>query len=305
MNRSVKCIVAGVMLLTTGGAWSQSLQLDVRMDKDTYVLGEPIYLSASLTNVGRETLSVMPLLTPDLGLIDVQIASVEGRQVGFFPLSIVDVDIEPVSLDFGQSLHATFPVFFGSRGWTITEPGTFTIRAMYRHIVAPGEVSEIVSDEMKIRVEQDPTGASSFLFKGQTAEVAEAGKFLTWQSGDHLVAGRSHLMALVAQFPESILSSYIRLSFAVSQSRPFTNYIERRVRPANEQDCLASLSKVDVEALLVFLRIQARVVEATCLHGVGRSAEAVKVVAVTREHFSKRPELEAFAERLSDLERMR
>lgn len=174
------------------------LQLILTAESTRFVLGEPIYVTVTLRNVGSATTEVFHVLDPKAGAIRVSIET-EGRpRRVFLPLSLVDVDKGVKPLAAGQELAAVIPIFFGALQWTFPQAGTYIVTATYRH----GHTAHgypIRSNSISLSVSSGD-GASRLLMESSpTGE--QAGKFLVWQQGDHLHQGLDRLKRWSRPFP--------------------------------------------------------------------------------------------------------
>src|SRR5262245_54478671 len=176
---------AAVSLLASAFTGAQdrpaTLRLAVEPSKADIVLGEPAYVTLTLTNTGSQPAKIQPDLNLESGFAHVRIAPAEGKAFTFVPLAIDDVAIAVRDLAPGASITAVNEIFFGGMGWSFRGPGNYEITATFR---SPG-VAQVTSDRVTVRVAEGD-GAGRFLFNTEPATQLEAGKFLVWQQGDHL-----------------------------------------------------------------------------------------------------------------------
>ncbi len=194
-----------------------SLKLFAKVDKDSYVVGEPVYLTVQLRNTGSSPVRVFKRLKPDDGFIIVHLTAPDGGPAGFAPLGVNDTAAQMEELRPGAEVGAVFPLFYGAMGWTFPRPGTYKEIVTYRLPRPKQEPEETKSEALTINVSQDKTGAGTFLLERGPA-ATEAGKFLLWESGDHLRRGIGRLESLIEKFPDSPLPDYAR--FALGRNQP-------------------------------------------------------------------------------------
>lgn len=279
------------------------LTLALETDKPGVVLGEPVYLTARLENSGPTSVKVPPELDPRFRWLSVNVAFAKGRAFPFVPITILESDRPLQDLRPEEELAATFAVFFGGHGWSFSEPGLYTLSAKYRFPVAGERTIQIVeSSSITIDVIQGPTKAGSFLVD-QGAASKEAGKFLLWQSGDHLRKGIAHLENLMDRYPESPLVDYIRLALARNLSRPFKDYSVSRTRPATPAAALEHLKQVRSERMPRYLKVQKHLAEATCYAGLKNPESARQALDSARKLAGERAELGPLLKRIEDIER--
>ena len=278
------------------------LTLRAFVERDTFVVGEPVYLILRLVNTGTAAQRVFGSLDPSDGAVEITISGPEGRAARFAPLVEADHDSSiVVELAAGDSLGAVAPVFFGANGWTFPAPGTYSLTASYR-TAGGGQLRETKAAAVNVHVRANGDGAGEFLV-GTGAASLEAGKFLAWQSGDHLTAGREHLTNLLTRYPRSDLAHYVRSALAHSYGTRFMNYQTRAVRPPDCQLALEQLRAVSDDRLPGFLRLRNAMTRARCAVRGGDGAGARREIQQARQVAGTAPEYRAILTQLADLER--
>ena len=250
---------------------SATLELTLELGTSALNLGEPVYATVRLVNVGTSPVEVFKLLDPQTGAIQIEVSSSNRPRFVFLPLFYTDAVHARITLVPGEAVAAVFPVFYGSLGWTFDRPGAYRVTAEYR---AQGgtQPDRIRSRAASVTV-ADENGVGASLLTGSPASE-EAAKFLLWQRGDHLQAGQALLTGLLAQQPDSPLADYALLAFGRNLSRSFRNYAVGQIREADCETALSYFQRVRSERLPVFLQIQQRLDEARCLIKLSRPAEA-------------------------------
>lgn len=246
---------AGLWLLAASlpaAAQAPGLSLTLDIGKREVVVGEPVYATLTLTNRGATPRPVFPDLYPEVGVGAVAIAH-EGRSAVFTPIGVDDVETQVRQLAPGQSVSATFPIFFGASGWTFRSPGSYQLTGLYRHPTAePG--GEIRSPAVTLSVA--PGGAAGALLTEGDKAGEEAGLFMTWQGGDHLRRGIARLETLIDGYPEQIQADYARLALGLSLSRGFRDYSIGKVRPPDYQRSRALLLAIGEERLQPYAALE-------------------------------------------------
>jgi hypothetical protein len=302
MKPSIFISGVAVLLLapSPGAAQQRQLTLSLESAKAEYALGEPLYLTARLRNAASTAVKLPKQLNPKYGNLSVQVLGPGGRRIGFFPLSALDDDAPPEDLAPGAELSEVFSVFFGSQGWTFSQPGEYQVRAAYRSPVQ-GQGEPVYSNSLKLTV---TTGDGSGDFLVNSGEASrQAGKFLVWQSGDHLRKGIAHLESLLERFPESVLADYVRLAFGRNLSQPFQDYSAGRVRPPNCPAALEHLRRVRDAQLPPYLRIHKNLSHASCLVRLNEKRAARALLAETRKAIDSNTAFRPLLERFARIER--
>lgn len=274
----------------------QTLKLELEIGKPEVVIGEPVYLTARLRNMGSAPVRVASYLELEGEAIQVRITRQGGQAVPFVPLAIDDVDDPGKELPPGEAAAVVLSIFFGGRGWSFPEAGTYQIMAIYQDF--RNRSKPIESNPVTLRVAQDE--ASSFLIQGPAG--LETGKFLLWQSGDHLRRAQAQLQELLERYPRSALVDPVRLALGVSLSRSFKDYSIDRLRPPQFERALEHLRRVRPENLPPYLQLQKQLVEARCLVRLNRREEAERTIATVRKRVLEKPEFRKLYEAEARLE---
>lgn len=235
-------------ILTSFGATSYGdnagLKLTTSLTKESVVIGEPVYMTATLTNTTPNPALIFPSLHLEDGALRIMIRKGDIRHP-FVPYSLDLTDLKLTELAEGDSISAAFPVFYGGRGWTFPSEGTYQIEGVFTD---PSNGEAIAkSAPVELSVSKDD-GSGELLVDGSKGS-SEAGKFLLWQSGDHLRAGIAHLQELIDQYPNSVVSDHARLAFASSLSRPFRDYGTGKLRKPDPEGALNYLKMIDPNRL--------------------------------------------------------
>lgn len=128
----------------TDSAQEQSLKLTLQLEQQVHHPGEPVVVTITLVNIGREAVVInsrmsvnLPPLSSPLRELAFKIALPSGKS--FYP----DVVIDPgalynthfIELQPGESFEQT--VHLQSYGYEFTETGTYTIAANYQNTLDP------------------------------------------------------------------------------------------------------------------------------------------------------------------------
>lgn len=250
---------------------SATLELTLDLGTSALNLGEPVYATVRLVNVGAKPVEVFKLLDPQTGAIQIDVSSSNRPRFVFLPLLYTDAVHARTALAPGEAVVTVFPVFYGALGWTFDRPGTYRVTAEYRP--QSGTQRDRIRSRAASVTVADENGVGASLLTGSSAGE-EAAKFLLWQRGDQLQAGQALLTGLLTQHPESSLADYALLAFGRNLSRSFRNYAVGKIRDADCEAALSYFQRVRSERLPVFLQIQQRLDEARCLIKLSRPAEA-------------------------------
>lgn len=260
------------------------LRLSLDIGKSEAVVGEPIYATLTLTNEGTAALPVFPDLYPEVGVGAIEIRH-EGSVELFRPMGVDDVDTQVQELPPGQSLSATFPIFFGGPGWTFTSPGSYQLTGMYRHPTA-GPSGVLSSSPVVLTMVEG--GAAGALLTDDSPASYEAGLYMLWEGGDHLRRGIARLQTLIEEYPNQIQADYARLSLGLSLSRGFRDYSIGKVRPPDYVRAKALLEPINEGRLQPFAGLRKVLAEAQVMLALDDDrrarAAADRAIAIVRQH---------------------
>ncbi len=100
------------------------LELSIRTEKESYYIGEPIYLVVHLRNTGREAKRVMGQLHPDDGAIAVYVTAADEVRRRYAQLANVDNDSTAYrELAGGETIGDIFAIFFDATPRLSIYPG--------------------------------------------------------------------------------------------------------------------------------------------------------------------------------------
>ena len=296
-------------LLFTFPVWGQNqdptgksasrLELIVGVEKQVFLLGEPVYLSVQLRNVSTALAKVSRVLHPQAGTIKVLITAAERQPTTFSPLFYADVTAPEIELSQGEAIASVFPIFFGGQGWTFVNPGQYTITTIY-YDAGRKNAKPIQSNTLNLTVSKG-NGAGTFLMN-DSLESREAGKLFLWRQGDHLRAGMEHLSKIMQKHPDSPISDYANLALGSNLAQPFRDYSANQIRQPDYAAALAYLRKVRDSTLPRYLKIQKNLDQARCLFGIGEEALAVSFIRKAQELSEGRKEFQPLLEKARRLE---
>lgn len=218
----------------------RKVDLKLFTDKSEYLLGEPVIVYIQLINSGNESVSVIDQIDPKYGHIDFYIKRESQEEILFRPYTVVDSIIHTSILEPGKSITEGSKIFYGGNGWTFESAGKYHIRSLYKGIIE-NLAESIDSNVIEINVlppknEQEKEQVNLIMGK-------EQGKFLLFESGDHLTDGISLLQKLVNQFPQSQLANYANFALGKNFAIDFKDFQTGRIRKAEIEKSIVHLNK--------------------------------------------------------------
>lgn len=120
------------LLLSSGPGFAQkvsaaAVELRLEIEKPGLVLGEPVYATVRLRNVGKTPVDVPTLLDPQTGVIHIEVSSSSRPRFVFLPLFYADTLRARTALAPGDEIAAACPIFYGALGWTFDRSGDYRV----------------------------------------------------------------------------------------------------------------------------------------------------------------------------------
>ncbi len=261
---------------------TNALELKLTTEKETYIVGEPVYVSAYLKNTSKKGINVFRFLEPGEGALELEIIKNDEKRTSFIPLEEADHDkTSKITLKPNQEIGEAFPVFFGGKGWSFPKNGIYKLRATYKTKQAEGIYISTTSNTLIIKVTNERNPQVDHLVSGSKSSY-QSGLFMTWLSGDHLTNGKEILNSILKSKQETDLNNYINLAFGKSLSEPFMDYRNKKPREANYKTARSYLDQVDANRLPKYLQIQYHLASAKCNYN-----NVVKNKEKTLEHLTQ------------------
>jgi hypothetical protein len=296
--RAVMAVAAAVLAAASPAAGqdaSSGLAVTAELEKQEFALGEPVYLIVRLHNRGTREVRLPNVLQEVNGFLHVHVRGPQGAPRVYVPLAQAD-DEGVLTLAAGASASSVVPVFFGAAGWTFPAPGDYSLVTA---ITVPGSAEPIRSQPTRLQVRPDPAGAR---LVGRTRGGFEAGRFLLWQSGDHLTAGRALLDSIAREAPRSPVAQHALYVEGRANSRSFSDFRAQRVRQPEPRRALETLGRADERALPRYVLIQKRLAEASSYIQLREAGPARARLAQARELIATDPAFAPLAAQVQRLE---
>lgn len=214
---------------------SNDVRLSLELAKDSYVVGEPVIVRATLTNTTQHALRFPPLLDPQFQYNNFIITTPSGKSLGFSPVAIACSrgDLQYQTLQPGEVRTEDLPIFFHKEGWIFSEPGEYTIQSLFR---STADVAQR-ADSNLVRVTVLPGSpedqAAARLMMGH-----DQGLFMMWGEGDHLEEGIDALETVVRTYPNSTAAAYARYALGSNMSVDFMDGRFQKERKAVPSEVL-------------------------------------------------------------------
>lgn len=207
---------------------SEGVEFEMKMGKNEYLPGQPAIAYLRFTNKGSKPVSIVDRLDPRYDLVKFYIKKDE-KETLFRPYSYIDFVPQERTLNSGESMYGRAKIFYGSRGYTFPEPGTYKVRASY-HGITHG-LGEIINSNIVDVVIKTPNGEEEEqvrLIKGDQQAL-----FFLFEGGDTLTDGINQLTKLAEEYPNSTLGSYANAVLGLQWSRDFKDLQNNSIRETN------------------------------------------------------------------------
>lgn len=260
--RAVICALAVLAMAAPAGA--QALRLTLAADKTEFVPGEPVVLYLTIANRGETELQIPSALTPEYGYVQYRVQRENGGEAVFEPWIVME-NTTVQRLAPAASVSTQGRIFFGARGWTFAEPGTYRVRATFREASSPAVELRVASPPASVDREQSARLIAS----------RDAGLFLLFDGGDHLREGVKTLQDVAAS--NSSLSGYANYSLGAAAAKQFADVQTGTVRPPNLDEAQRYLKKGDalLPADAIYYRLKSKdlMIDVSLKRGLQNEAE--------------------------------
>jgi hypothetical protein len=212
---------------------SERVHFEIKMGKKEYLPGQPCIAYLRLTNQGSRPVSIIDRLDPRYDVVKFYIKK-DGQEKEelFIPYSYIEFIPQEKTLNPGESMHARAKIFYGSKGYTFPEPGTYKVRASYHGIThGLGEIINSNTIDVVIRPPKDKDEEEQVkLIKGDQQAL-----FFLFEGGDKLTDGINQLSKLAKEYPNSTLGSYANAVLGLQWSREFKDIKNNRIREPDHE----------------------------------------------------------------------
>ena len=190
--------------------------------KQSYLLGEPVFLETQLRTISMMNQQVNSNLHADFGFITIGIKKPGGEVLLYEPVTHMDVEpmFEVINAD-NPAIYESSYIGFGRNGFIFDQPGSYQLRAVYYH----RDGSRIVSDTLAIRVKNPVTAEDN-----EVADVMlnnDVGYLLSFMGSDapYLQKANDNLDVLLSdKFRDHPLAIYAQYIKGVNAQRTFKNF---------------------------------------------------------------------------------
>jgi hypothetical protein len=183
-----------------------ALALEVRAQRGSYQIGDPIYLNLKLRNVGKAPIEIVPSLSVASGTLGVAVTTPRGVTSRFAaPFALCGAGRRAM-LNVGEELVHSEPIFLGRRGRTFKATGVYKIQARYRVRVGGEWVTQAAKCEVQLEKARS-TVAQEVLSRSNSA------MYLYLRGGRHLGV-EDDIRRVIDDTPNGFAAQHARLCMA-------------------------------------------------------------------------------------------
>jgi hypothetical protein len=218
----------------------RKIDLKLSTDKLEYLLGEPVIAYIQIINSGSEPISIIAQIDPKYDYLNFYIKKEISKEILFVPYVVADSIIQTSILEPGKSITKDIKIFYGGNGWTFESAGKYQIRCVYKGTTE--NLGESIGSNV-VEINVLPTKSEQEKEQVNLMMGEEQGKFLLFESGDHLTYGISSLLELINKFPESQLANYANFALGKNFAIDFKDFQKGRIRKAEIEKSIEHLNK--------------------------------------------------------------
>jgi len=156
------------------GTVDPRLELAVRAPKDTFELGEAVFVELKLKNVSDGAVMVHRNLYPSDGLVEVAVTNPRGERRPWQPIAHTRSTVTTEVLEAGQSIYRELNITMGQLGFPFKEPGPYRVEGSY-HNTDGGTAAAVMQLHVRPPANYDDVRAISTLFDAGVGRVLQVG----------------------------------------------------------------------------------------------------------------------------------
>lgn len=275
-------ILIFLVMFISGTAYAEYLKVEISVtaEKKEFLLGEPVIVYVTVTNIGEEEIKIIPEVNPEVDIFRYFITDPSGKTKPFSPVYVAEPDTIK-TLKQNESISGSARVFYGGHGYYFPKPGKYTVTVRYENIESKPLTLEILTPKDEAEKEQ----AKLIL------DTPEVGLFLILEGGDELINAGKAIETLTQKYPDSVLTSYCRYAVAKNYSVPARNFVTKKPRKANLPETIKILKSLKVEKMQLFYQSKVFINLSSSLTKMGKKDEARKVLLKFQKKLDEKKEL--------------
>lgn len=276
--------MASVLYILVSVAFGQDrLKIELSSEKIQYLLGEPVIMNVTLTNMQTRPLLVPINLGPEMDEFKYTIMGPKGDIRIFAPLYVIDGS-DMISLSENESLFGNANLFFGGTGYSFSRPGIYKIMVEYQDAKSKMYSITVLEPDNEEQKEQ----AAIIL------DHREVGLFVMLEGGDELNDALEQMALLEGKYPDSPLTAYMKYAKGKNYSVPSRNFVTKKPRQADYITAIQVLSSVQRQKLQFYYQIKLSNTLLNCYKQVKQQHDAEKEHINLDKLIESRPDLQRY-----------
>lgn len=275
---------------------AEGVKLELSVEKSSFMLGEPVVVLVKVTNTGDSELAIVGGVEPEFDVLHYEVAGPDGESKPFSPLYVADTD-KRIVLNRGESMHGTARIFYGGNGYTFSKAGTYKVTASFKNYR---------SNTLSIQI-SEPQNQAEREQARLILENSEVGLFLMLEGGDELKEAHRVRDTFQQEYPQSLLTAYLKFAQGKNLSVPARNFVSKQPRDANLEGAIEMLQSVKDREMQMYYRVKTATTLSTCYQKTGQMQEAQKVLEEMQQTLNRQERLTPYfsPEISSELQRIK
>jgi hypothetical protein len=261
----------------------ERLTISVIAEKSEYLLGEPVVVYVMIKNSGNKTLAVSADIAPERDMYIYYITNPEGETKRFAPIFVEEPD-EMKKLRRNESVGGSARIFYGGNGYTFPKSGEYQVAVHYQ---------DTKSLHLKIKI-LEPGNEAEKDQANHILDHSEVGLFMMLEGGDELSDAMAQIESLNANYPDALLTAYVRYALAKNYSVPARNFVSKKPRDANLPKSIEILESLKSKEIQLYYRNKVFNTLSSNLEMVGRKEDAQNVKGEFRKIMETKENMQPF-----------
>lgn len=261
----------------------EQFKISAMAEKNEYLLGEPVVVYVLIQNSGNKTVAVSADIAPERDMYIYYITNPNGETKRFAPVFVEEPD-EMRTLRRNESVGGSARIFYGGNGYTFPKSGKYQVAVHYQDTKSPLLTIKILEPRNEAEKEQVK----------HILDHSEVGLFMMLEGGDELSDAMAQIESLNANYPDALLTAYVRYALAKNYSVPARNFVSKKPRDANLPKSIEILESLKSKEIQLYYRSKVFNTLSSNLEKVGRKEDAQNVQREFRKILETKENMQQF-----------
>jgi len=218
-------LMALLMSLPASAQQEQKLLFELSTDQRSYLLGEPIVITATVTNEGDAAVKVISQFDPTFGFSRYKVTPPDGKAAEFVPPWIFSAIAAEQEVAPGRSIHGAVDLYRGAKSSTFDRPGRYEVVGVHNGVGESAPLTIMVNMPEKENVKE----AARLMIDAQVT------LFLRLEGAESLGGAVERLRQVQKLAPESKLGAYADHALGVHLATPGRDFSPNLQRPQERE----------------------------------------------------------------------